>query len=245
MTESKNIIVTGASKGIGKSIAALLAKSGHNVFLCARDKELLRQVCHDIGAKGYFAIDLTKDGAAENLVKLTAAAYGDIEVLVNNAGGYVYNPVEKTSQPDIENLISLNIKAPYELIKYTVPMMKKKQWGRIINIGSISGAVGEANASLYSLTKSAYSGMTKALALELAAAGITVNTINPGWVNTEMGINSVADSEFSYEENLETIPQKRFIEPDEVAQLVKYLISDNAKGLTGQSINLCAGLSCG
>ena len=123
--------------------------------------------------------------------------------------------------------------------------MKKKRWGRIVNIGSISGIIGEANASLYSMTKSAYTGMTKALALELAADGITVNTINPGWVDTEMGKKSVNDSEFSYEENIETIPQRRFIEPVEIAHLVNYLISDGAKGLTGQSISLCAGLSCG
>lgn len=245
MTESKNVLITGASRGIGKAIAKLLVKEGHNVFLTARNKDMLKTVCHEIGAKGYFAIDLCEKGAVEKLVKLTAAAYGDIDVLVNNAGLYVYSAVEKTDETDIDNMLAVNIKAPFELIKYVVPMMKKKRWGRIVNIGSISGIIGEANASLYSLTKSAYTGMTKALALELAADGITVNTINPGWVDTEMGKKSVNDSEFSYEENIETIPQRRFIEPVEIAHLVNYLISDGAKGLTGQSISLCAGLSCG
>lgn len=220
-------------------------KEGHNVFLTARNKALLKNVCHEIGAKGYFAVDLSNDDAIEKLVKLTAAAYGDIEILINNAGLYVYSPVEKTTPSDIKNLISVNIKAPYELIKYVVPMMKKKQWGRIINIGSISGVIGEANASLYSLTKSAFLGLTKSLALELAADGITVNTINPGWVDTNMGQESVQDSDFTIEETIETIPQRRFIEPDEIASLVKYLISEDAKGLTGQAISLCAGLSCG
>ena len=245
MTESKNVLITGASRGIGKAIAKLLVKEGHNVFLTARNKDMLKTVCHEIGAKGYFAIDLCENGAVEKLVKLTAAAYGDIDVLVNNAGLYVYSAVEKTDETDIDNMLAVNIKAPFELIKYVVPMMKKKRWGRIVNIGSISGIIGEANASLYSMTKSAYTGMTKALALELAADGITVNTINPGWVETEMGKKSVNDSEFSYEENIETIPQRRFIEPVEIAHLVNYLISDGAKGLTGQSISLCAGLSCG
>ena len=124
MTESKNILVTGASKGIGKSIASALVKEGHNVFLTARNKALLKNVCHEIGAKGYFAVDLSNDDAIEKLVKLTAAAYGDIEILINNAGLYVYSPVEKTTPSDIKNLISVNIKAPYELIKYVVPMMK-------------------------------------------------------------------------------------------------------------------------
>ena len=235
MTESKNVLITGASRGIGKAIAKLLVKEGHNVFLTARNKDMLKTVCHEIGAKGYFAIDLCENGAVEKLVKLTAAAYGDIDVLVNNAGLYVYSAVEKTDETDIDNMLAVNIKAPFELIKYVVPMMKKKRWGRIVNIGSISGIIGEANASLYSMTKSAYTGMTKALALELAADGITVNTI---WVDTEMGKKSVNDSEFSYEENIETIPQRRFIEPVEIAHLVNYLISDGAKGLTGQSISL-------
>ena len=98
---------------------------------------------------------------------------------------------------------------------------------------------------MYSLTKSAFLGLTKSLALELAADGITVNTINPGWVDTNMGQESVQDSDFTIEETIETIPQRRFIEPDEIASLVKYLISEDAKGLTGQAISLCAGLSCG
>ena len=123
--------------------------------------------------------------------------------------------------------------------------MKSKRFGRIINIGSISGVMGEACASLYSGTKSALIGATKALALELAEFGITVNTINPGWVDTDLGNLSCADSEFSKEEVIECIPQRRFVAPQEVAGMVQYLISDEAKGVTGQSINLCAGLSVG
>ena len=123
--------------------------------------------------------------------------------------------------------------------------MKKQKWGRIINIGSISGVLGEANASLYSATKSGLIGASKALALELAEYGITVNTINPGWVDTEMGNSSAEESEFSKDEIVECIPQRRFVEPSEIAGMVKYLISEDARGVTGQSINLCAGLTCG
>ena len=123
--------------------------------------------------------------------------------------------------------------------------MKQKKFGRIINIGSISGVMGESGASSYSASKSGLIGMTKALGLELAEYNITVNTINPGWVETELGSNSIDDSGFSKEEILQTIPQRRFVEPIEIANLVKYLISDEAKGITGQSINLCAGLSVG
>ena len=123
--------------------------------------------------------------------------------------------------------------------------MKKNNFGRIINIGSISGVMGEAGASWYSATKSGLIGYSKAAGLELAQYGITVNTINPGWVDTELGKTSIGEGEFSEDEILDIIPQKRFVSPNEVAGLVKYLISEEAKGITGQSINLCAGLSVG
>ena len=123
--------------------------------------------------------------------------------------------------------------------------MKKQGFGRIINIGSISGVMGEANASLYSATKAGLIGATKALALELAEHGITVNTINPGWVNTDLGNSSCEDGAFTKDEIIDCIPQKRFVEPIEIAGMVKYLVSEEAKGVTGQSINLCAGLSVG
>ena len=119
--------------------------------------------------------------------------------------------------------------------------MKKQKWGRIINIGSISGIMGEANASIYSGSKSALIGFTKAIALETAQYNITANLINPGWVKTDMGIDSIEESDFP----IELIPQKRFVETYEIAKLILYLISNDAKGITGQSINLCAGLTCG
>ena len=199
----------------------------------------------NIKAQGCFAIDLTTDGACKKIIDEIVKSAGSIDILVNNAGDYVYSPVENTEDSDIDRLLNLNIKVPYLLSKYAVRYMKKNNWGRIINIGSISGVVGEANASLYSMTKSSFIGLTKALGLELAEYNITVNTVNPGWVQTELAHDAVEQSDFSYEEELDMIPQKRFIQPDEIAQLVKYLASDDAKGMTAQCISLCAGLSAG
>lgn len=242
---NKQVLITGSSKGIGKSIAKLLAQSGFDVYLCARCEDSLKNTMNEIGAKGYFVADLASPIVCKELFENFIKKVGRIDILINNAGNYVYSSIEDTKFADIEQLMKLNIEAPFLLTQMAVKEMKKHKWGRIINIGSISGVVGEANASLYSMTKSAYIGFTKALALELAQDNITVNTIHPGWVDTELAQDAVSKSDFSYQEEIEMIPQRRFIHPDEIAELVKYIASEEAKGLTGQNINLCAGLSVG
>ena len=238
-TKNKKALVTGASKGIGKAIASTLVNCGYEVYICSRTESVLSQTAQEIGAIGYFVCDLTDTGSIKQVIP------SEFDILVNNAGDYVYSPVENTKEDDIKRLLSLNIEAPYVLTSLIVPYMKEQKWGRIVNIGSISGVVGEANASLYSMTKSSFTGFSKALALELAQDNITVNTINPGWVETELANNAVNDSDFTYEEEIEMIPQRRFIQPVEIANLVKYIVSEDAKGMTGQSISLCAGLSAG
>lgn len=246
MKHSNKALVTGSTRGIGASIAKILAQNGYDVILHGRDEKKLIETKEKIGAIDYFCADLTCRGACEALASGVFSKYGSLDVLVNNAGAYVWANVEKTDDKDIEKLLKLNTEAPFRLIRAFVPSMKAQKFGRIVNIGSISGAVGEGNAALYSMTKSALSGLTKALALELACDGITVNTINPGWVDTELTETACNSGDgFSADENIDMIPQRRFIHPDEVGNLVKYLVSDEAKGLTGQNINLCAGLSVG
>ena len=169
----------------------------------------------------------------------------NINILVNNAGEYIYGAIENAKIEDIERIHRTNLIAPAYLISRAVPYMKSQKFGRIINIGSISGVMGEANAGLYSSSKAGLLGLTKALALELAQFNITVNTINPGWVDTNLGNDSIEQSDFTKEEILDCIPQRRFVTPEEIAKLAKYLISDDARGITGQGINLCAGLSVG
>ncbi len=227
-----NILITGASKGIGKVIAEELKQYG-NVYVTGRNEDALKSF------ENYCVCDLASDlGVLEDFIEKN-----NIDILINNAGEYVYGAIDEVSSDDVEHIFKVNVLAPIKLISATTKIMKNNKWGRVVNIGSISGVMGEANASLYSSTKSALIGLTKALALELAEYNITVNTINPGWVDTDMGNSSCG--EFSKDELVECIPQHRFVEPKEVADLVKYLISDNAKGVTGQSINLCAGLSVG
>ena len=233
-----NILITGTSRGIGRAIAERLINDGHRVFAASRNEALIKDYTN------YCVCDLaTNDG----MIKLgDYIQENKIDVLVNNAGEYIETPMTETL--DIENLehcTKLNLQAPLYLISRAVPYMKEQKFGRIVNIGSISGVMGEAYAAVYSATKSGLIGGTKAIALELAEYGITINTINPGWVETDLGNESIANGEFTKEEITACIPQKRFISPCEIADFVKYLISKEAKGLTGQSINLCAGLSVG
>lgn len=233
-----NILVTGASKGIGKTIAKNLQSMG-NVYVTARNESLLKE----FGKGNYFVGDLS------NEKDLTAL--GDfidkkqIDVLINNAGDYIYCAIDEIQTAELDNMLAVNLKAPIYLMSRAVPNMKKNNFGRIINIGSISGVMGEAYAGIYSATKAGLIGLSKATGLELAQYGITVNTINPGWVDTELGKKSIEESEFTEAEIIESIPQRRFVSPQEIANLAKYLISEEAKGITGQSINLCAGLSVG
>lgn len=231
-----NILVTGASKGIGKAIARELQSVGE-VYVTGRNEKALA-ACN---AKDFCVCDLSKD--INSLAKFIEDK--KIDVLVNNAGEYIYGALESMKTDKIMRVFETNLIAPAYLISKAIPHMKGQRWGRIINIGSISGVMGEAYASIYSASKAGLIGLTKSLALELAEYEITVNTINPGWVETDLGMNSIEESEFSKEEIIDTIPQKRFVKPEEVAKLCKYLISQDAKGITGQSINLCAGLSVG
>ena len=229
-----NILVTGATQGIGKAIAEELKEVG-TIFATGRNLELLREY------ENYCVCDLAKD--VETLESYVEEK--KIDILINNAGEYIYGSIDKMTDEQIQEIFEVNLLAPVKLIAKASVNMKNKKWGRIINIGSISGIMGEANASLYSSTKSRLVGLTRALALELASYNITVNTVNPGWVDTELGMASAELSEFFKDEIIETIPQRRFVQPVEIAKLVKYLVSEDAKGITGQSINLCAGLSVG
>lgn len=229
-----NILVTGATRGIGKAIATNL---NGNIFAAGRNEDLLK--CYT----NYCACDLATPEGLEKLGDYIES--NKIDVLINNAGEYIYSPIENVNYNQIEHITKINLEAPLYLISKAVPYMKSQNFGRIVNIGSISGVMGEACASLYSASKAGLIGASKALGLELAEHGITVNTINPGWVNTDLGNTSVEQCEFSKEEIIECIPQKRFVAPTEIAGMVKYLISEDAKGVTGQSINLCAGLSVG
>ncbi len=228
-----NVLITGSSSGIGLETARVLKENGYRVFTTGR-----RYLDED----DYLSIELSCFEHAKVLYEKAIETFGNIDILINNAGEYYYSPIERVQDYDIERVMLLNLSIPYYLTSLCVSQMKEKRFGRVINISSISASVGEANASLYAATKAGMYGMTKSLALELAQYNITVNCISPGWVETQL----MADiSNEDKAEILDVVPQRRFIRPIEISNLIKYLISDEAKGITGQNINLCAGLSVG
>ena len=230
----KNVLITGSSSGIGKIAAEKLKAEGYNVFQTGRKK---------LDIENYLSIDLSDPKNVNKLYNYVKENFGEIDILINNAGEYLYSPIDKMKLDETIKIFNSNFISHYYLTSLVVPYMKQKKFVRIVNISSISGVVGEANASLYSATKSAYFGFSKSLALELAEYNITINSISPGWVETPL--TNAALNEQEKMETLDVVPQKRFVEPVEIANLIKYLISDSAKGITGQNINLCAGLTCG
>ena len=184
----KKILITGTSKGIGKAIFEHFKNLGFEVYGSGRSES---------GEKNYLQIDLNDKFAPEVLYQKAFDVMNGIDILINNAGSYTTCKTENMQNEEIASMINLNFAVPYKLITKSIPYMKEKKWGRIINIGSISGSVGEGYASLYSGTKAGLIGLTKSLGLELAEFGITVNTINPGWVETELAESAFEEGEFS------------------------------------------------
>ncbi|MBX3076809.1 SDR family oxidoreductase [Candidatus Obscuribacterales bacterium] len=265
----KNALVTGASRGIGRAIALELAALGARTALVARSSSLLESLAKEINDKNsgdaiYKSLDIEKESFALELAKWLKAEGFHVDVLVNNAGIYSTDYISlehadgwEVSDPGNDDLwkrtMAVNLNAPYILAKVFAPAMIERKWGRIINISSISGQKAEAYGTAYSASKFGLIGVTQSLALELARHGITVNSVCPGWVETDMAQEQINDPEWcrlndiNPEESLDiarlSVPQMRLIQPDEVAGLVGYLCSDRAKGITGQAINICGGLS--
>jgi ketoreductase len=250
-------IVTGASRGIGKAIAGKLANQGAQLAICARNAELLQRLELEIKQSGSNCIssscDVRNEKEIEKFVEEVVAYFGAIDILVNNAGIYKTEPVQSHSLANWRDILDTNLTGSMLFCRAVLKTMTDKRWGRIINIASVSGRTGEIWGSAYSASKFGMIGLTQSLALEVASQGITVNAVCPGWVYTDMTREQLEDPQWSQLTGASpedaaknacfAVPQNRFIEPDEVAALVAYLASSDARGITGQSINVCGGLS--
>jgi len=250
-------LVTGASRGIGKSITFELAKAGASLALVSRNEELLKRVSEEarkIGVKCLYEVfDVSDENRLESFIDDVHRQLGSLDILVNNAGAYETSSLANQPLDSWRRLLEINLTAAMRASRAVVPLMIRKNWGRIISVSSISGKTGEPYGAAYSASKFGLIGMSQALALEVAEHGITVNTVCPGWVDTDMAHDQLNSAQWCELNNIPladseeiarlSVPQKRLIEPEEVASLVGYLCTEGARGITGQAINICGGLS--
>lgn len=240
----KTAIVTGASRGIGRAIAMAFAEAGANVVVnYTSNEQAARDVVGQIEKKGVKALavraDVSKMEDVENLVGEVLNEFGSIDILVNNAGITRDRLIIKMTEADFDDVISTNLKGAFNCTKAVSKVMIKQKSGKIINITSVVGIIGNAGQSNYAAAKAGLIGFTKSMAKELARRGITVNAVAPGFIETEM---SAVLPEAVREEFLKGIPLQRPGKPEDVADAVLILASKYSDYITGQVINVDGGM---
>lgn len=245
MLEGKIALVTGAAKGIGRAIALALAADGATVVVNYNgSKEHAEQVVEEIKALGsdgmVYQCNVADTAAADTMIKEIIRSYGRLDILVNNAGITRDNLIMKMSEEDFDAVINANLKGCFNTIKAVSRQMLKQRAGRIINIASVSGILGNAGQANYAASKAGIIGLTKTMARELASRGITVNAIAPGFVDTDM---TQVLSDRVKEAATAQIPLGRFGKPEDIANMAAYLASEKASYITGQVISVDGGMA--
>ena len=240
----KCALITGATRGIGKQIAITLAKQGYNIALNYRkENEELENTKKEIEEIGVQVLAVKGDVAnfeeCENFVKQVIERFGQIDVLVNNAGITKDMLLMRMKKEDFEQVIDTNLVGTFNVTKNVVPYMMKARSGRIINISSVVGISGNAGQTNYSASKAGIIGFTKSLAKEIASRNILVNSVAPGFIETNM--TDVLKDDVK-QEIAKNIPLKRMGTAQDVANVVKFLASDDSSYITGQVINVDGGM---
>ncbi|MBV9258646.1 MAG: SDR family oxidoreductase [Ktedonobacteraceae bacterium] len=249
----KRAVVTGAGRGIGRSIALALAEAGADVAITARSASELEKLQSEIEAHGrksvYTTCDVTDPEQIQHMAALFIEKLGGIDILVNNAGNAGSHKFLNHPDELWHRMLAINLTSVYYVTKAFVPFLIEQQAGRIITVASIASRVGDRYISAYTASKHGVLGLTRALAAELVLHNITVNAICPGYVDTPMTDDSVnnivARTGISAEKARaaleKTSPQQRLIQPEEVAAIAVFLAQDSSKGITGQGINIDGG----
>lgn len=244
MKMTKSALVTGASRGIGRSIAIQLAEEGYKVAVnYAGNKEKADAVVEEIKAKGIeaFAIqaNVANGDEVKAMIKEVVSQFGSVDVLVNNAGITRDNLLMRMKEQEWDDVIDTNLKGVFNCIQKVTPQMLRQKSGSIINLSSVVGAVGNPGQANYVATKAGVIGLTKSAARELASRNITVNAVAPGFIVSDM---TDALSEELKAQMLEQIPLAKFGEDSDIANTVAFLASEKAKYITGQTIHVNGGM---
>jgi len=240
---NKVAVITGASRGIGKSIAKAYARASAHVVCVSRTEKALTAVVEEInkenGSASVSACDVSDPETFNNLIKDTGVTYGSVDILINNAGITRDRLIMRMSEDDWNTVIDTNLKGAFNGIKGVTRIMMKQRFGRIINISSIVGLVGNAGQANYASAKAGLIGLTKATAKELASRNITVNCIAPGYIATDM-TNQMDDQ--TKDSLISQIPLGHIGSPDDIAATALFLASDEAGYITGQTITVDGGM---
>ena len=241
--KGKIAIVTGAAQGIGKVIALSLAKCGADIAVSDINEDSLNAAVKEIEALGRKAIAVKMDVSSlkdcEEMVKKTIDAFGKVDILINNAGITRDTVLLRMKEEQWDQVIQVNLKGTFNCTKAVIRSMFKQKSGKIINISSVTGAMGNAGQANYSASKAAVMGFTKSIAREYAHCGITVNAVAPGFIKTAM---TDAIPEKDRDAMISIIPAKRLGLPEDVADTVCFLASDMANYITGQVIHINGGM---
>lgn len=242
--DTRVALVTGGSRGLGAAISAALAREGFAVAVnFARDKAAANRLRERITTSGgraeIFRADVTDEGEVDALYQAVLAQFGRVDVLVLNATGpQPLLALEELSWRDMLDQLEFFVKSPLLLTRKVVPEMRRRGWGRIINIGSEVVELGVPSSSAYVTAKGAQLGLTRSWARELGPHGITVNLVAPGWIPTDRHVDSTDDEKAAYASG---VPLGRLGSPEDVAEAVAYLASDRARFVTGQRIAVNGG----
>ena len=244
MLKGKNAIITGASRGIGREIALTLAENGANIVINYRNyNNEIEALVKDIEAKGVKIVtvkcDVSNFEEVENLISEAKEKLGSIDILVNNAGLTKDGLLMRMKQEDFESVLDVNLKGVFNTTKLITPIMMKQRAGKIINISSVVGLVGNAGQCNYAASKAGVIGFSKSIARELAPRGVNINVVAPGYIDTDM-TNGLSDK--VKESILQTIPMKKMGSTKDVANLVLFLSSGLSDYITGQVINVDGGM---